>query len=82
MIPTSDESSTYSGAAASFADALRIFGHLPSGTRPLRSSSPLMRPCDATKRCASSVSDISSENSATGRAVVDRGVLGDVRDER
>ena len=36
----------------------------------------------AMKRCASSVSDISSENSATGRAVLDGDVLGDVRDQR
>ncbi len=66
-IPTSDESSTYSGAAARRADASRIFGHFESATRPLRSSSPLIRACDATKRWASSDSDISSENSATGR---------------
>ena len=51
-------------------------------TRPLRRSSPLSFACEAMKRCASSVSDISSENSATGRSWSIAGVLGDVRDER
>ena len=37
-----------------------------SATRPLRRSSPLIDACEATKRWASSASDISSENSATG----------------
>ena len=32
---------------------------------PLRRSSPLIEACEAMKRCASSDSDISSENSAT-----------------
>ena len=41
--------------------------HSLSGTRPLRSLSPKIRPWLATKRWASSVSDISSENIATAR---------------
>ena len=81
-MPTSLESSTHSGALASRWLAFRIFGQRCSATRPLRSSSPLMRACEATKRCASSASAISSENSATGLAVLDGGVLGDVADER
>ena len=67
---------------ASRVDASRIFGQRCSATRPLRSSSPLMRACEATKRWASSASDISSVNSATGLPWSMRGVLGDVRDER
>ena len=65
-IPTSLESSTHSGAAARRWLALRIFGQRCSATRPLRSSSPLIRAWDATKRWASSASAISSEKSATG----------------
>ena len=64
--PMSDESSMNSGARASRWLASRIFGHLCSATRPLRSSSPLIRAWDATKRWASSVSDISRLNRATG----------------
>ena len=41
-MPTSDESSTNSGAAASRSEASRIFGQRCSATRPLRSSSPLI----------------------------------------
>ena len=66
-IPTSLESSTHSGELESFEEASRIFGQRCSGTRPLRSSSPLIRACEATNRWASSASAISSENSATGR---------------
>ena len=66
-MPTSLESSTHSGAAASRWEASRIFGQRCSATRPLRSSSPLIRAWEATKRWASSASAISSENSATGR---------------
>ena len=65
-IPTSLESSTHSGAAARRWLALRIFGQRCSATRPLRSSSPLIRAWEATNRWASSASAISSENSATG----------------
>src|SRR5437588_103093 len=65
-MPTSLESSTHSGAAARRWLALRIFGQRCSDTRPLRSSSPLILACEATKRWASSASAISSENSATG----------------
>ena len=52
--------------------------------RPLRRSSPLIVACDAMKRCASSASDISRLNSATGRGVLllQRDVLGDVGDQR
>ena len=54
------------GADASFCVALTTFGQRSGLTRPLRRSSPSSLACDAMKRCASSVSDISSENSATG----------------
>ena len=67
MIPTSEESSTNSGAAASFAAACRIFGHLPSLHPALAQLVALDRACEATKRWASSASDISRLNSATGR---------------
>ena len=46
--------------------ALTTFGQSLRATWPLRSLSPDMRAWLAMKRCASSVSDISSENSATG----------------
>src|SRR3954447_20473258 len=64
----SDESSTYSGAA-SYSAATRStrFHLLSSLRRPLRRSSPLIAAWDAMKRCASSASDISRLNSATGR---------------
>ena len=62
--------------------ALITFGQSLRATWPLRSLSPDIRAWLATKRCASSVSDISSENSATGLLVLDRDVLGDVRHER
>ena len=55
----------YSGESASRFDAWRIFGHRETGTLPLRRSSPRIDACDAMNRCASSDSDISSENSAT-----------------
>ena len=55
----------YSGDSASRFDACRIFGQREPGTLPLRRSSPLIDACEAMKRCASSDSDISSENSAT-----------------
>ena len=55
----------YSGELASRALACMIFGQREFGTLPLRRSSPLIEACDAMKRCASSDSDISSENSAT-----------------
>ena len=45
--------------------AARILPQRAGGTLPLRRSSPLIEACDAMKRCASSDSDISSENSAT-----------------
>ena len=64
--PVSLESSIHRGASDRRWQAERIFGQRFSATRPLRSSSPRMRAWDATKRCASSDSDISSENSATG----------------
>ena len=63
--PVSLESSTYSGACESRWQASRIFGQRCSATLPRRRSSPLIRACEATNRCASSDSDISSENSAT-----------------
>ena len=65
-------------------EAWRIFGHLLLGTRPLRSSSPLMRAWEATKRCASSASDISrrEQRDRARPLLVQRGVLGDVRDQR
>ena len=68
MIPMSDESSTYSGAA-SYSPAVRStrFHFASSRSRPLRRSSPLIEACDAMKRCASSASDISRLNRATGR---------------
>ena len=55
-----------SGAFASRVEASTIFAQRCSATRPLRSSSPFTRAWLATKRCASSVSDISRLNSATG----------------
>ena len=55
----------YSGEEASRALACMIFGHRLPGTLPLRRSSPLIDACEAMNRCASSDSDISSENSAT-----------------
>src|SRR5215212_10319154 len=61
----SDESSMYSGELASRELACRIFGQRELGTLPLRRSSPLIEACEAMKRCASSDSDISSENRAT-----------------
>ena len=55
------------GAAASFSVAFSTFGHRSGRTRPFRRSSPFSFASAAMKRWASSVSDISSENSATGR---------------
>ena len=54
-----------SGDFASLFDASMILPQRDAGTRPLRRSSPLIDACEAMKRCASSDSDISSENSAT-----------------
>ena len=54
-----------SGESARRADAARIFGQRDCGTLPLRRSSPRIDAWEAMKRCASSASDISSENSAT-----------------
>ena len=54
-----------SGDFASRFDASMILPQREAATRPLRRSSPLIDACDAMKRCASSDSDISSENSAT-----------------
>ncbi len=54
-----------SGDLASRFDASMIFAQRDAGTLPLRRSSPLIDAWDAMKRCASSDSDISSENSAT-----------------
>ena len=51
--------------SASRLEAARILPQRAGGTLPLRRSSPLIDACDAMKRCASSDSDISSENSAT-----------------
>ena len=65
-IPRSEESSIHSGAASSLLQALTTLGQSPLATRPLRSRSPARRACEAMKRWASSISDISSENSATG----------------
>ena len=45
---------------------MTIFGQAASGTRPLLRSSPRTLACDAMKRRASSVSDISRLNRATG----------------
>ena len=78
----SEESSIHSGACSSAWQAFTTFGQSSRATWPLRSLSPGIRAWLATKRWASSVSDISSENSATGLAVLDRDVLGDVRDQR
>ena len=64
--PMSLESSMKIGAAASFSTARSTFGQRSALTRPLRSSSLDTLACEAMKRCASSVSDISSENRATG----------------
>ena len=61
----SEESSMKSGDVARRFDASTIFPQRDAGTRPLRRSSPLIDACEAMKRCASSDSDISSENSAT-----------------
>src|SRR5688500_20348480 len=55
----------YRGEWPSRFEACRIFGQREGGTLPLRRSSPLIEACDAMNRCASSDSDISSENSAT-----------------
>ena len=63
--PVSDESSTKSGASARRWQASRILGQRCSATLPRRRSSPLIRAWEATKRWASSDSDISRENSAT-----------------
>ena len=52
------------------------------GTLPLRRSSPLIDACEAMKRCASSDSDISSENSATAFLRAERRVLGEVGHQR
>ena len=65
-MPRSLESSMKSGDEASFSVALTTFGQRSGRTRPLRRSSPFSFACEAMKRCASSVSDISSENRATG----------------
>ena len=65
-MPMSPESSTHSGASASRELALTIFGQDASGTRPLLRSSPRTLACEAMKRRASSASDISRLNSATG----------------
>ena len=54
-----------SGDFASRLEASMILPQRDAGTRPLRRSSPLIDACEAMKRCASSDSDISSENSAT-----------------
>ncbi len=54
-----------SGESARRDEAARILGQRVCGTLPLRRSSPRMDACEAMKRCASSPSDISSENSAT-----------------
>ena len=61
----SDESSMNSGDFASRLEASMILPQRDAGTLPLRRSSPLIEACEAMKRCASSDSDISSENSAT-----------------
>ena len=63
--PRSEESSIQSGADSSWLQALTTFGQSLVATRPLRSRSPAIRACEAMKRWASSISDISSENSAT-----------------
>ena len=62
----SEESSIHSGARSSAWQALSTFGQSLRDTWPLRSLSPGIRAWLATKRWASSVTDISSENSATG----------------
>ena len=54
-----------SGDLASRFDASMILPQREAGTLPLRRSSPLIEAWEATKRWASSDSDISSENSAT-----------------
>ena len=59
VMPRSDESSTYSGAADSRAPAFRTCGHSSSRTRPLRSATPFTRAHDARNRCVSSASLIS-----------------------
>ena len=73
------ESSTKIGARASFSTAFSTFGHFSARTRPLRRSSLDTRAWEARKRCASSVSDISRENSATGTPGLHGRVLRDVR---
>ena len=60
-----------SGALDSFWQALRIVGHFVAATLPRRRSSPWIFACEAMNRWASSDSDISSENSATGRPASD-----------
>src|SRR5215211_8718503 len=65
MIPMSLESSMKMGAPASFSAPFTTFGHADL-TWPLRRSSLETFACEARKRCASSLSDISSEKSATG----------------
>jgi hypothetical protein len=54
------------GALASFSTAFSTLGQRSPRTRPFRSSSLETLAWEAMKRCASSASDISSENSATG----------------
>ena len=66
----SEESSIHSGARSSAWQAFSTFGQSLRATWPLRSLSPGIRAWLATKRCASSVTDISSENSATGRLLL------------
>ena len=78
----SDESSTHSGAFSSAWQAFTTLGQSLRATWPLRSLSPDIRAWLATKRWASSVSDISSENSATGLSCLSADVLGDVGDQR
>ena len=67
-MPMSPESSIHRGASARRELALTIFGQDASGTRPLLRSSPRTLAWEAMKRRASSASDISRLNSATGRS--------------
>ena len=79
----SDESSMNSGDSASRLEACEdLRPSASAGTLPLRRSSPLIEACEAMKRCASSDSDISSENSATAFLLVERRVLGEVGHQR
>ena len=82
MIPTSEESSTNSGAAASFAEALQDLRPLAVGHAALAqlvALDPRLRRDEALRELG--LGHLQREQ-RDRKAVVDRRVLGDVRDER